>query len=643
MFLPITLDEVKKLGCERPDFILVTGDAYVDHPSYGAAIIGRLLESEGFVVGIIAQPDWKKVESFKIFGMPRLAFLVTGGNIDSMVNHYTVARKKRDKDVYSPGGENGLRPDRSTIVYSNKIREAYKDAAIVIGGLEASLRRLSHYDYWDNKVRRSILLDSSADLLVYGMGESQMKEIARRLGAGDAIAELNDIRGTVYKTKNIGLNGTEKEVDKFYGKESVRLPHFDETVSDKDKYTTSFMLQYENTDPLTAKTLIEQYKDVFVVQNPPALWLDEKELDKSYEYPYMRTYHPSYEEKGGVPAINEVEFSITSCRGCFGNCSFCALSFHQGRIVQARSHDSIMAEAAALTRKEGFKGYIHDVGGPSANFRFAACKKQLTRGACKNKQCLYPSPCENLTVSHADYLSLLRKLRSLPNVKKVFVRSGIRFDYVMADKKSEFLRELVTHHVSGQLKVAPEHVSKRVLDKMGKPGIEVFEAFKKRYEAFNDELGKKQFLVPYFISSHPGSDLRAAVELAEYLRDNKIRPEQVQDFYPTPGTLSTSMYYTQTDPRSRDKIYVAKNAHDKAMQRALLQYRLPQNYNLVKEALIKAGREDLIGYSHKCLIAPEEGRVSYPQKKRPEEKGREAKIKKKKKIRNVHKPVNKTR
>ncbi|MDR1687150.1 MAG: YgiQ family radical SAM protein [Clostridiales bacterium] len=592
MFLPITPRELKT---DSPDFILVTGDAYVDHPSYGAAIIGRLLENMGFTVAVLPQPDWKDISSFTVFGMPRLAFLVTGGNIDSMVNNYTVALKRREKDVYSAGAQAGKRPDRAAIVYSNKIREAYKDAAIILGGLEASLRRLSHYDYWDNKIRRSVLLDSSADLLVYGMGEHQMREIAERLNCGERAENLTDIRGTVYKTKIM------PEITQGF----VVLPSFAEVSANKQNYAESFKIQYENTDFVTGKTLIEPYNGVYVVQNPPAKWLDEKELDEVYEYPYEKTYHPAYEGAGGVPAITEVEFSVTSCRGCFGSCNFCALSFHQGRVVSSRSHKSIVAEAESLTKKSGFKGYIHDVGGPSANFRFASCEGQLTKGACKNKKCLFPAPCKNMKVSHADYLNLLRKLRNLSGVKKVFVRSGIRFDYVIADKNDEFFRELVTHHVSGQLKVAPEHVSKTVLDKMGKPNIEVFNAFKKKFEEINRQIGKEQYLVPYFISSHPGSGLKEAVELAEYLKGNRIRPEQVQDFYPTPGTLSTCMYYTETDCRSGEKINTAKTKRDKSLQRALMQYFLPQNYRLVKDALIAAGREDLIGYGAKCLIKPD--------------------------------------
>ena len=588
-FLPTTPEEIKG---QSVDFVLVTGDAYVDHPSFGASVIARVLVDAGFSVAILAQPDWKSRKDFERFGQPRLAFLVTGGNIDSMVNHYSVALKKRKKDSYSAGGEIGKRPNRATIVYGNKIRESYKNVPIIIGGLEASLRRMSHYDYWDNGVRRSILLDSSADLLVYGMGEKQIVEIARALDNNTPICQIKGVKGTVYKTKDISVL-----------KDYVMLPDFKQDNT-KEDYAKSFVIQYENTDFKTAKVLIENYNGIFVVQNTPALPLTTSEFDKVYSFPYARTYHPMYEKNGGVPAIEEVKFSIISNRGCYGGCNFCALTFHQGRVVQARSHKSILIEAEKITYDEDFKGYIHDVGGPTANFRGSACDKQLTHGSCKNKQCLFPKPCKSLKIDHSDYLSLLKKVRQLPKVKKVFVRSGIRYDYLMYDKSDQFFRELCEHHVSGQLKVAPEHISDRVLEKMGKPSFDLYEKFAEKFYDINKKLGKKQFLVPYLISSHPGSDLNAAIELALYLKKINHTPEQVQDFYPTPGTLSTCMYYTEIDPRTNRKVYVPKTVKEKAMQRALMQYRHPSNYNLVKEALIKAGREDLIGFEKDCLIRP---------------------------------------
>lgn len=627
MFLPISINEINEQGAEVPDIVLVTGDAYVDHPSYGAAIIGRLLQKEGYIVGVLPQPDWKDTDSFKIFGKPKLGFFVTGGNIDSMVNHYTAAKKPRSKDVYSPGGKIGFRPDRATIVYGNKIREAYKDIPIIIGGLEASLRRLAHYDYWDDKVRRSILADSSADLLIYGMGESPTVEIAKALRQGIHISQITDIRGTVYKTKEEPPANT------------IILPSYAEVSNNKEKYAESFKVQYENTDAVTAEVLAEKYDGFYIIQNKPALPLSTSELDKSYSYPYERNYHPMYEKDGGIPAIEEVKFSITNNRGCFGNCNFCALSFHQGRVVQARSHKSIMSEAEKLVWDKDFKGYIHDVGGPTANFRQPACEKQKTKGACKNKQCLFPKPCPSLKADHRDYVALLKKLRGLPNVKKVFIRSGIRFDYVLADGDDTFFNQLVKHHISGQLKVAPEHVSKDVLKQMGKPEISVFNKFKDKYYRLNEKYNKKQYLVPYFISSHPGCDLKEAVELAEYLRDNKINPQQVQDFYPTPGTLSTCMYHTEKNPLTGEKIYVAKNPRDKSMQRALLQYRLPQNRELVREALIKADRRDLIGFTDKCLIRP--GNKAAWHEKPVDKREKEKQKSKKKTIRNVHKSKNK--
>lgn len=592
-FLPVTMEEVKQRGWKQLDFIYICGDAYVDHPSFGAAIICRTLESRGYKVGIISQPNWNKKEDFMKLGQPRLAFLVSSGNIDSMVNHYSVAKKRRQKDAYSPGGQAGLRPDRADIVYGNKLREIYKKTPIILGGIEASLRRLSHYDYWDNKVRRSILLDSGADLVLYGMGEHQIIELAEALDSGIAIEEITFIRGSVYKTK-----------DENRPYDFITLPDYNDVVKSKKKFAESFLIQYENTDAITAKTLVERYDEWIVVQNPPSPPLQTSELDKAYSLNYMRTYHPMYEKAGGVPAIEEVKFSLISNRGCFGNCNFCALAFHQGRVVTARSHTSIVQEAEKMAWEPDFKGYIHDVGGPTANFRAAACDKQLTKGACKKKQCLWPEKCQQLKVDHKDYIKLLRKLREVPKVKKVFIRSGIRYDYLIYDKDETFFYELCQHHISGQLKVAPEHISSKVLAKMGKPTKEVYDKFVKRYYEINREIAKEQYLVPYLMSSHPGSDLQAAIELAEYLRDIGHQPEQVQDFYPTPGTLSTAMYYTELDPRTMQKVYVPKTPHEKAMQRALMQYRAPQNYHLVLEALKKAHREDLIGYDRHCLIRP---------------------------------------
>ncbi|NLM12536.1 MAG: YgiQ family radical SAM protein [Epulopiscium sp.] len=592
-FLPISKKDMKKRGWEYLDFVLITGDAYVDHPSFGAAIIGRLLERRGYKVGIIAQPSWKDASDFKKLGKPRLGFLITSGNIDSMVNHYTVAKKRRNQDAYSPGGKAGMRPDRATIVYANRAREAYKDVPIILGGIEASLRRLAHYDYWDNKVRRSILLDSKADLIVYGMGENAIIEVAEALDSGIPINEITYVRGTVYKTK-----------DKERAYDYIVLPSYNEIINSKEKYGDSYLIQYENTDAMTAKTLIEPYGDIYVVQNPPSMPLSQQELDNVYDLFYMRTYHPIYEAQGGIPALQEVKFSIINNRGCFGSCSFCALTFHQGRVVQSRSHESILHEAEVMTEDPEFKGYIHDVGGPTANFREAACEKQKNKGACIKKQCLFPNPCKQLKIDHKDYLSLLRKLRNIPKVKKVFIRSGIRYDYLIYDKDESFFRELCQHHISGQLKVAPEHISPRVLQKMGKPNRNVYEKFVKKYHKINKDLGKNQFLVPYLMSSHPGSDIVAAIELAEYLRDLGYMPEQVQDFYPTPGTLSTCMYYTEMDPRTKEKVYVAKSPHEKAIQRALMQFKKPENYSLVLEALKIGGREDLIGYDKKCLIKP---------------------------------------
>lgn len=622
-FLPVTEKEMKEWGWEEVDFVYVTGDAYVDHASFGSAIISRLLERYGYKVGIIAQPDWRKKESIQVFGRPRLGFLVSAGNMDSMVNHYTVSKKHRQKDSYSPGGEMGLRPDRAVMVYSNLIRQSYKETPIILGGIEASLRRLSHYDYWDDKVRRSVLMDSGADLISYGMGEHSIIEIAEALNSGIPVKEITYIPGTVFKTKDLSC---------VY--EPLLLPDFQEVSESKQKYAESFALQYKNTDPFTAQVLAESYGTKgYVVQNPPSRPLTQEEMDDIYDLPYTGTYHPMYEEKGGIPALEEVKFSLTSNRGCFGGCSFCALTFHQGRILQTRSHASLIKEAEKMTKDKDFKGYIHDVGGPTADFRLPSCKKQLAKGVCRDRQCLFPTPCKNLTIDHKDYVELLRKLRTVPGVKKVFVRSGVRFDYVVADKDKTFLRELVKHHVSGQLRVAPEHVSDEVLKFMGKPSHNVYEEFLKQYEKANAETGKKQYAVPYFMSSHPGCTLKEAVRLAEYVRDLGFMPEQVQDFYPTPSTLSTCMYYTGIHPLTGEKVYVPKNPHEKAIQRALMQYKNPANRALVLEGLKKAGRMDLVGYDRKCLIRPEKKQGETPFKGTAE-KGRN--VRKKKTIRNVH-------
>lgn len=644
-FLPISKQDMEARGIAQLDFVYVIGDAYVDHPSFGCAIISRVLEAHGYSVGIISQPDWKDENSVKALGRPRLAFLVTGGNMDSMVNHYFVSGKHRPTDAYTPGGIMGKRPDHATVVYGNLIRRAYKDVPVIIGGIEASLRRMAHYDYWSDSFKRSILLDSQADLLSYGMGEKSVVEIAEALDSGIAVKDITFIPGTVYKTKDIsGIY------------EAVELPSYERMKAQPQEYAESFQTQYCNTDPFNGKTLVEPYPNgVYVVQNPPQPPLTTEEMDAVYDLPYMRTYHPSYEKAGGVPAISEIKFSLVSNRGCFGGCNFCALTFHQGRTVQVRSHESILREAERMIQDKDFKGYIHDVGGPTANFRHPSCQKQMTQGVCKNRQCLFPKPCPNLEVDHADYLALLRKLRALPGVKKVFIRSGIRFDYLVADPDDTFFNELVEHHVSGQLKVAPEHISDRVLQYLGKPRKEVYEKFVKKYNKLNKQLGKKQFLVPYLMSSHPGSTLKEAIELAEYLRDLGYMPEQVQDFYPTPSTVSTVMYYTGIDPRDGKKVYVCRNPHEKAMQRALIQYRNPNNYELVREALIKGGREDLIGFDKKCLIRPrktsagsgnitterergrEERRHTGVSGKRAGEGRPESGTRKKRTIRNVHK------
>ena len=634
-FLPISRADMERRGWEQCDFVYVTGDAYVDHPSFGHAIISRVLEAHGYKVGIIPQPDWKDPESITALGEPRLGFLISGGNMDSMVNHYAVSKKRRSKDSYTPGGEMGKRPDYATIVYGNLIRSVYKNTPIIIGGIEASLRRLAHYDYWSDRLKRSILLDAQADLISYGMGERSIVEIADALNAGIDVKDITFVEGTVYRTKSL---------ESVYDYEL--LPSYRKLLQDRREYAKSFYIQYCNTDPFTGKRLAEPYAEdhLWVVQNPAAKPLTEEEMDEVYGLPYMRTYHPSYEEKGGIPAIQEVKFSLISNRGCFGACSFCALTFHQGRIIQVRSHDSLAAEAELLTKEPDFKGYIHDVGGPTANFRFPACEKQMTKGACPGRQCLFPEPCRNLNADHSDYIRLLRRLRALPGVKKVFIRSGIRFDYLLADKSRQFLKELCQYHVSGQLKVAPEHVSDEVLSRMGKPKNKVYRQFVKEYEQMNARLGLKQYLVPYLMSSHPGSTLKDAVELAEYLRDLGYMPEQVQDFYPTPSTISTCMYYTGLDPRTMEPVYVPVSPHEKAMQRALIQYRNPKNYDLVEEALKRAGRTDLIGYDRKCLIRPRGGRSfgemravngTFGGKKKPEQKRV-----KKKTIRNIHKKKN---
>ena len=649
-FLPITREEMKERGWDQVDFVYVSGDVYVDHPSFGHAIITRLLESRGYRIGIIAQPDWRKPESVQVFGEPRLGFLVSAGNMDSMVNHYSVSKKRRKTDAYTPGGEMGKRPDYACVVYGNLIRQTYKKTPIILGGIEASLRRMAHYDYWSDKLKRSVLLDSGADVISYGMGEHSIVELAEALDAGIPVEDITYIAGTVVKTKSL---------DSIYDAEI--LPSFEDLKADKMNYARSFYTQYLNTDAFNGKRLVEPYSEhLYVVQNPPATPLTQMEMDDVYSLPYQRTYHPSYEAKGGVPAIKEIKFSLISNRGCFGGCSFCALTFHQGRIVQVRSHESLIEEAKEITKDKDFKGYIHDVGGPTANFRHPSCKKQMEHGVCKTRQCLFPSPCKNLDADHRDYVSLLRKLRDIPKVKKVFIRSGIRFDYLLADKKQEFLRELCEYHVSGQLKVAPEHVAGPVLSLMGKPEHKVYEEFTRQFYKMNERIGKEQYLVPYLMSSHPGSTLKEAVELAEYCRDLGYMPEQVQDFYPTPSTLSTCMYYTGVDPRTMQKVYVPKSPHEKAMQRALIQYRNPELYDLVIEALHKAGRSDLIGFGPKCLVRPRQMRGSGNDKKagrkepkkgskgsngqkrqnNSEYRGRVEGKNKKKSIRNVHSKKN---
>lgn len=593
-FLPLCKQDMIDAGISQMDFVYIIGDAYVDHPSFGHAIISRLLNAHGYTVGMISQPDWKNPDSVTVYGEPRLGFLISAGNMDSMVNHYSVSKKRRKTDAYTPGGIMGKRPDYAAVVYGNLVRQTYKHTPVILGGIEASLRRMAHYDYWSDKLKRSVLLDSGADLISYGMGEHSIIEIADALNGGIDVKDITYVDGTVCKVKSL---------DSIY--DYVRLPSYETLCQKKEGYAESFYTQYCNTDPFSGKRLVEPYSDhLYVVQNPPSKPLTQMEMDDIYGYPYMRKAHPDYDALGGVPAITEIRFSLTSNRGCFGGCNFCALTFHQGRIIQSRSHESLLAEAEKITGEKDFKGYIHDVGGPTADFRHPSCEKQLRYGVCKEKQCLFPQPCKNLKADHGDYVELLRKLRAIPKVKKVFIRSGIRFDYVLADKDQSFLRELCLHHVSGQLKVAPEHVSASVLQMMGKPRHEVFETFCSRYHKMNQELKKDQYLVPYLMSSHPGSTLKEAVELAEYCRDLGYMPEQVQDFYPTPSTLSTCMYYTGLDPRTGKPVYVPKSPHEKALQRALIQYRNPSNYELVKEALYKAGREDLIGFEKGCLIPP---------------------------------------
>ncbi len=595
-FLPICAEDMKKRGWEQLDFLYIVGDAYVDHPSFGHAIISRVLEKHGYKVGIVSLPDWNKKDDFIKMGKPRLAVLVSAGNIDSMVNHYTASKKRRSEDVYAPGNKAGMRPDRATIVYCNRIRECFKDVPILIGGVEASLRRFAHYDYWDDKVRRSILFDTKADLLMYGMGEKQIVAIADRLNNGENIKDITDVAGTCYISKETR-------------EEDIIIPSYEECVESKTAYANSCRIQYLEQNPFMGKSIAQKHGDRYLIQNIPMIPLNTEELDEVYSLPYIKNYHHIYEKNGGIEAIKEVKFSLNANRGCFGSCNFCALAFHQGRIVTSRSDNSLLEEAKEMIKDKDFKGYIHDVGGPTANFRGPACKKQLQSGACKDKQCLFPTPCKNMDISHKSYLELLRKLRALKGVKKVFIRSGIRFDYLINDKDDTFFYELCEHHISGQLKVAPEHISDNVLKYMGKPQNSVFNKFSQKFYKINAKLGKKQYLVPYLMSSHPGSTLKDAINLAVYLKENNINPQQVQDFYPTPGTLSTCMFYTGIDPITMKSVYVPKSPKEKAMQRALLQFKNPENYKLVYEALKKAGREDLIGFQNRCLIRPPKGDI----------------------------------
>lgn len=597
-FLPVCRDDMTKRGWDSLDFLYIIGDAYVDHPSFGHAIISRVLEKHGYKVGICALPDHRSTNDILKMGKPRLGVLVSAGNIDSMVNHYTAAKKRRHDDMYAPGGKWGMRPDRATIVYTNLAKQAFgKDMPVLIGGVEASLRRFAHYDYWDDKVRRSILPDSKADILMYGMGEKQIVEIADCLHSGVPIEDITHVKGTCYM------------LSQYDEENSVLVPSYEECLESKEKYAVSCRMQYYEQNPFTGKTLVQKHGNRYLIQNPPMPPLTSDELDEVYDLPYTKAYHPMYESEGGIPAINEVKFSLTANRGCFGGCNFCALAFHQGRIVTSRSDESLIKEAEEMVKMPDFKGYIHDVGGPTANFRGPACDKQLKTGTCKNKQCLFPTPCKNMEISHEKYLNLLRRLRSIKGVKKVFIRSGIRFDYLINDKDEAFFFDLCKHHVSGQLKVAPEHISNNVLKYMGKPENSVFNRFSDKFYEINRKIGKKQYLVPYLMSSHPGSTLRDAIHLAQYLHEHNINPQQVQDFYPTPGTISTCMFYTGLDPFTMKKVFVSKSAHEKAMQRALLQYRNPENYKLVYEALTKAGRTDLIGYQQRCLIRPPQGNI----------------------------------
>jgi len=589
-FLPVTREEMLDRGWDQPDFVYVSGDAYVDHPSFGMSIITRVLENAGYRVCVLAQPDWRSTDDFKRFGRPAIGFLVGAGVIDSMVNHYTAAKKRRSEDAYAPGGKAGCRPDRATAVYCNRIRQAYRDVPIGIGGVEASLRRFAHYDYWDDRVRNSMLVDSGADVLMFGMGERIVLEVAEWMKAGLPWADCR-IPGTCVMLKEPAP-------------EAIMIESMEEVAADKKAYARAFKVQYDEQDPVRGRPICQKHGKNYLLQNVPAMPLTQEELDATYALPYARTWHPMYDEAGGIPALEEVQFSIASVRGCFGACNFCALTFHQGRIVSSRSKESIVAEGELITQLPGFKGYIHDVGGPTADFRKPACAKQLKKGACKNRQCLYPSPCPNMEADHREYIDILRTLRNLPKVKKVFVRSGIRFDYVLADKKSNFMDELVKHHVSGQLKVAPEHVSPHALKYMGKPESSVFDRFVQKYYEANKRAGMNQYLVPYFMSSHPGCTLQDAVLLAEYMKKNNLHPEQVQDFYPTPGTLSTAMFYTGLDPRDMKPVYVPKDPHEKAMQRALMQYFRPERRALARQALRAAGREDLIGFGRDCLLPP---------------------------------------
>ena len=608
-FLPVSKADLEARDWWYYDFLLITADAYIDHPSFGSAIIARVLEDEGYRVAVLAQPDWHSADAFKAMGKPRYGIFIGGGNIDSMVAHYTAAKKRRSEDAYSPGGKNGRRPDRPTIVYSNRCREAFPGTPIVIGGLEASLRRFAHYDYWDDKVRRSILLDAQADLLVYGMGERATREIARRLSKGEDVKTITDVRGTAFyaPTPDCAFD-------------AVAVPSFEAVRDHKRDYALATKVEYEEHDAVRGKAILQLHGEGYLIVNPPAMPLDRQELDHVYALPFTREVHPMYDSQGGVPAIEEVRFSVAHNRGCFGGCNFCSLAFHQGRMITSRSHESVLKEVEAFTHDPKFKGYVHDVGGPTANFRHPSCKQQMKNGMCKNRSCLAPTPCPNLDPSHQDYLSLLRKIRAIPGVKKVFIRSGIRFDYMLAEKNSEFFSELVKYHVSGQLKVAPEHCAARVLDYMGKPHFDVYLRFKEKYERLNQRYGLEQYIVPYLMSSHPGCTLSDAVELAEFLNKTGRQPEQVQDFYPTPGTLSTCMWYTGIDPRTMEEVYVARDPHEKALQRALLQWKRPEMRRLVTEALHKAGRTDLIGYGKECLIRPLHGREEASARERKMEK-----------------------